>query len=173
MDVIKLTPPVPLDEGHHGDTFDCGIPALNDWLKQRALANQHNNVSRVFVSLDEHRNIRGYYALCAGEIRHESLNAKMRRNMPNPIPVVVLGRLAVDIRVQGRQLGRGLLRDAVLRAQQAAQHIGVRALIVHAKNPAAKTFYQHYGFCETPIDPLTLILPLTLPPTAFEALKIE
>lgn len=160
MGGLSINSPVSIDETHRFAGFDCGNIALNVWLEQRALSNHQKGASKVFVSVDENNAIQGYYALCAGEINHAALPRTFRQNMPNPIPVVVLGRLAVNQPVQGKQLGRGLLRDAFLRAQQASENIGIRAVVVHAIDDSAKAFYLQYGFVETPIHPLTLIMSL-------------
>lgn len=158
--VTALNRPVVIDETHQVETFDCGIVSLNAWLQHRALSNHRKGASRVFVSTDQSCHVQGYYALSAGEMRHEALSRKYRHNMPNPIPVVVLGRLAVNQSAQGQQLGRGLLEDAFLRVQQASEIIGIRALVVHAIDDNAKAFYLQYGFVETPIHQLTLIMAL-------------
>lgn len=155
-----LNRPVAITEIHHIEDFDCGVTSLNAWLQHRALSNHRKGASKVFVSTDENNHVQGYYALSAGEMRHEALSRKFRQNMPNPIPVVVLGRLAVSQSAQGRQLGRGLLQDAFLRTQQAGEIIGIRALVVHALDDNAKAFYLQYGFVETPMHPLTLIMGL-------------
>nr|WP_298641171.1 GNAT family N-acetyltransferase [uncultured Cardiobacterium sp.] len=153
--------PQPLQEQHHHENFDCGNEKMNLWLQHYALRNQTCGASRVFVCVDEMQHIQGYYALAAAEILHKDTPGNLKRNMPNPIPAVVLGRLAVNLTATRQGLGRGLLRDAFLRAQQAAEHIGIRAMVVHAINDEAKAFYMQYGFRESPIHPLTLITPLS------------
>ena len=152
-----LFAPQPLQEQHHHENFDCGNEKMNLWLQHYALRNQTCGASRVFVCVDETQHIQGYYALAAAEILHQDAPGNLKRNMPNPIPAVVLGRLAVNLPVARQGIGRGLLRDAFLRARQAAEHIGIRAMIVHAINDEAKAFYMQYGFRESPIHPLTLI----------------
>ncbi len=161
MERLKLSRPVAISEAHQTTGFDCGVVSLNTWLTQRAPHNHYRGASKVFVSIDEQNIIQGYYSLSAGEMRHEALSRKFRHNMPNPIPVVVLGRLAVNKKAQGKQLGRGLLQDAFLRATQASEIIGIRAMIVHAIDNHAKDFYLQYGFVETPMNPLTLIASLS------------
>jgi GNAT superfamily N-acetyltransferase len=145
---------------HHLDEFECGEPSLDEWLKRRALANQSSGASRTFVALDDDGRVRGYYALAAGAVSHESATSKVRRNMPDPVPVMVLGRLAVDRSAQGRQLGAALLQDAVKRAVSVSSNAGVRALLVHALHERAKQFYERYGFQSSPTHPLTLMLRL-------------
>lgn len=157
---LGLTAPEPLAEHHLLDEFDCGELILDDWLKRRARANQISGASRTFVVAGEDRRVYGYYALAAGAVTHQMATGGVRRNMPDPIPVMVLGRLAVDQRAKGCQLGGALLRDAVQRAIQVSRNAGVRALLVHALNEQARQFYEHYGFQVSPMDPLTLMLRL-------------
>ncbi len=155
-------PPVPLGPEHDCTAFDCGEPMLDDWLKKHALANQRSGASRTFVVTDAEGRVLAYYALAAGAVDHGEATGAIRRNMPDPIPVMVLGRLAVDRHQQGRKLGASLLKDAVLRCLAVAENAGVRALLVHAINDAAKAFYRHYGFAESPANRMTLML--RLPP---------
>ena len=157
---LLLGPPEPLTALHHLDEFECGEPSLDEWLKRRALANQSSGASRTFVVLDDGGRVRGYYALAAGAVSHESAISKVRRNMPDPVPVMVLGRLAVDRSAQGQQLGAALLQDAVKRAVAVSKNAGVRALLVHALHERAKQFYEHYGFRPSPTHSLTLMLRL-------------
>ena len=161
-----LSAPEPLCADHDLSAFACGEASLDDWLKRRALANQLSGASRTFVVLDENRFVVGYYALAAGAVAHERATGSIRRNMPDPIPVLVLGRLAVAQRAQGVKLGAALLQDAVLRAMAVSENAGVRALLVHALNESARAFYAHYGFQESPLDPLTLMLRLHGPTAA-------
>lgn len=158
---FELTPPEPLSATHTLTGFACGEPALDDWLLRRALANQLSGASRTFVVLDEDGRVVGYYALAAGGVSHHQATRGVRRNMPDPIPVLVLGRLAVDRNARGRKLGAALLQDAVKRTSGVALNAGVRALLVHALNDRAHAFYLHYGFQPSPIDPMTLMLRLT------------
>ncbi len=153
-----LSPPQALTENHRTDTFDCGEPILNDWLRRRALGNQHASASRSFVVVDEHSAVCAYYCLAAGAITHDQATGAIRRNMPDPIPVMVLGRLAVDRCHQGHHLGAALLKDAVQRAVKVSEQLGVRALLVHALNETAQQFYRHYGFQSSPIHSMTLTL---------------
>lgn len=148
-----------LNATHHLDDFDCGEEALNSWLKRNALKNQQNQASRTFV-ICQNNNVVGFYALAAGSVSHQFVSGGLRRNMPDPIPVVVLGRLAIDLAHQGQQLGAALLKDAVLRASAVSQQVGVKALLVHALNDKVKAFYLNYGFQVSPIDDLILLLKL-------------
>lgn len=148
-----------LNATHHLDDFDCGEEALNSWLKRNALKNQQNQASRTFV-ICQNNNVVGFYALAAGSVSHQFVSGGLRRNMPDPIPVVVLGRLAIDLTHQGQKLGAALLKYAVLRASAVSQQVGVKALLVHALNDKAKAFYLNYGFQVSPIDDLILLLKL-------------
>jgi predicted N-acetyltransferase YhbS len=157
---MKLHAPQPLTADHQLNTFNCGETSLDEWLKRRALLNQSNGASRTFVVVDESQLVMGYYALAAGAVHHQDATRSIRQNMPDPIPVMVLARLAVDIRTQGMQLGAGLLRDAVERSLAVAKNTGVRALLVHALHERAKQFYLYFGFQASPAHPLTLMLRL-------------
>ena len=157
---LPLTAPQPLLADHHLSAFACGELVLDEWLKRRALANQASGASRTFVVVDAQARVYGYYALAAGAVSHSVATSAVRRNMPDPVPVMVLARLAVDHRAQGIQLGAGLLQDAAHRAVAVSQNAGVRALLVHALNEQAKQFYAHYGFQASPLHPMTLLLRL-------------
>lgn len=157
---LRLSAPQPLAGVHLLGDFECGEPALDEWLKRRAMHNQLTGASRTFVVVDAEQRVRGYYAMAAGAVAQQLATSSVRRNMPEPIPVMVLGRLAVDRRVQGMKLGAALLRDAVNRAITVSRNTGVRALLVHALHERARQFYQHYGFQESPQHPMTLMLRL-------------
>jgi GNAT superfamily N-acetyltransferase len=155
----RLSAPQKLSPEHNLSTFHCGEPTLDDWLRRRALQNEESGASRTYVvCLGEQ--VVGYYALAAGAIAHAEVPGRIRRNMPDPVPVMVLGRLAVDLTLQGREVGRALLRDAVLRTLQAAEIAGIRAILVHAISERAKQFYLKAGFLESLLDPMTLVIPL-------------
>ena len=156
----KLLPPQPMKAEHRLEDFSCGEPALDEWLRRRALTNQTTGASRTFVVTDEAGQVLAYYAVAAGAVSHQQSPGSIRRNMPDPVPVMVLARLAVDQRLQGRQVGGALLKDALQRAVSVAQDIGIRALLVHALNDRARQFYSHYGFLPSPANPMTLMLPL-------------
>ncbi len=158
---MRLGPPEPLAASHRLDDFQCGEAALDDWLKRRALSNQSTGASRTFVVTDEGGHVRGYYAMAAGAVSHQLATGGVRRNMPDPVPVMVLARLAVDRRAQGLHLGAALLQDAVNRAVAVAHNAGVRALLVHALHERAKQFYEHYGSQSSPTHPMTLMLRLS------------
>lgn len=156
----KLGAPEPLGKNHRLAGFVCGEPSLDDWLLKRAAPNQLLGASRPFVVADGSGQVFGYYALAAGAVAHEQASGAIRRNMPDPVPVMVLARLAVDLQAQGLQLGGALLRDAVLRCTRVAQDAGVRALLVHALHDRAAQFYRHYGFQPSPTHAMTLMLRL-------------
>lgn len=140
--------------------FDCGESALNDWLHRRARVNQASGASRTYVLTTADGDLAGFYALAAGAIASQDVPGALRRNMPDPIPMIVLGRLAIGRPWQGQGVGVALLRDAVERAVAASRLIGVRGLLVHAISENAAAFYRRYGFIPTPVSPLTLVLPL-------------
>lgn len=154
-----ITAPEPITPSHLIEAFACGIPVLDDWLKRRALKNEVSGASRTFVVCHDEQVV-GYYALATGSVEHRDAPGKLRRNMPDPIPMMVLGRLAVDQQWQRAGIGRGLLKDAVLRSVSVSQQAGVRALLVHVLSEDAKTFYVRNGFLESPLDPMTLIISL-------------
>jgi GNAT superfamily N-acetyltransferase len=139
--------------------FSCSIDSLDDWLKRRALPNQVNGASRTYV-VSAGKRVVGYYCLASGALELNNTPASIRRNMPDPVPVAILGRLAVDKSYQGRRLGVALLQDAVVRTAQAAGILSMRGLLVHALSMEAKAFYEHHGFVASPTQPLTLILSL-------------
>lgn len=155
-----MSAPEPLTVDHLLDAFACGSSALDDWLKRRAMANHLAGACRTFVVADEEKRVLGYYGLAAGAVSHSMAPGAIRRNMPDPIPVMVLARLAVDRQVQGMKFGSGMLQDAVKRTVMVAEHAGVRALLVHALDEQAKQFYRHYGFVDSPVQPMTLMLRL-------------
>jgi GNAT superfamily N-acetyltransferase len=103
----------------------------------------------------------GYYALAAGAVAHTIATGKIKRNTPGPVPVMVIGRLAVDANLQGEGIGLALLRDAVLRTVQASEIAGIRAILVHAISERAQRFYERCGFAASPIDPMTLMIGVT------------
>lgn len=150
--------PERLNAHHIVKGFDSGVEVLDSWLKDTALKNEEKGASRTYVVADGDIVI-GYFCLAAGQITHQSAIGKVKRNMPNPIPVMVLGRLAVDKKWIGKGVGRGLVKEAILRTLQAAEIVGIKAIVVHAKADA-KEFYKHMGFTESPTEPLTLMLPL-------------
>jgi GNAT superfamily N-acetyltransferase len=156
---LPLTRPEPLAEIHDLDGFDSGVSSLDDWLKRRARPNQVSGASRTFV-LTEEKRVVGYYALASGGIAVAASAGRFRRNMPDPVPVAVLGRLAIDLAHQGKGLGRALFRDCAMRVAHAADSIGIRGIIVHAISDEARAFYVALGFDPAPGDPMTLMVTL-------------
>ena len=151
--------PTQLTEGHDLAGFDCGILSLDDWLKNRAMSNQRCGASRTYVLYQGNEAV-GYYCLATGAIDRDEAPGAIRRNIPDPIPVVVLGRLAVDRRFQNQRLGSAMLRDAVCRFVQVAEIAGAVALLVHPISENARGFYQSWGFRESSLEPMTLCLML-------------
>ena len=149
--------PAPLAAEHDLEQFNSGPPPLDGWLKRRARQPEAGGASRTYVTA-EGRRVVGYYSLAAGSVLHTEATGRVRRNMPDPVPAALLGRLAIDQGWQGRGLGSALLRDAVLRVVGAAGTIGVRALLVHAISEEAKAFYERWGFRASAIEPMTLMI---------------
>jgi len=153
---VKYEAPEALAAHHDTQSFACGVETLDRWLKQRALKNQATGASRAFV-LGEGRRVLAYYALASSAVTADEATGRVKRNMPDPIPVVVLGRLAIDKPLQGQGLGRALIRDACLRVMAAADAIGIRAMLVHALSEEAHAFYERIGFDSSPLDRMTLM----------------
>jgi GNAT superfamily N-acetyltransferase len=160
-----IGPPEKLSADHDLSAFDSGEPVLDDWLRRRARQNEESGASRTYVVCVGKR-VGGYYTLAVGAIAHAEAPGRIRRNMPDPVPAMVLGRLAVDKAHQGQGIGTGLLRDAVQRTMQAADIAGIRTVLVHAISETARRFYERYGFVASPVDPMTVMI------TVAEAAKI-
>ena len=156
---MQFLAPVPLSGQHQTEQFSCGVESLDAWLKRRALKNQVQGASRTYVVCQGDR-VMAYYAIASGVVTCNEATGRLRRNMPDPIPVVVLGRLGVDSTVHGQGLGRALVRDAAMRILQAAEVIGVRGMTVQALSDDAKVFYEHMGFEVSPIAPNLLMITL-------------
>jgi GNAT superfamily N-acetyltransferase len=153
-----LERPVLLDSAYDLSAFDCGVPALNDFLRKYALLNQRSHAARTYITTRQGKVV-GYYTLAAGSVRREEATARVAKGLANhPIPVILLARLAIDLSEQGKGLGKALLKDALLRTSQAGDLIGCRALLVHAKDEAARAFYRRFGFESSPIDEFHLYL---------------
>lgn len=155
----NLSPPVPISDEHILANFDCGELSLNEWLQKRALKNQTSGASRCFVLCNNNKVI-GYYSLSAGAINHNAAPKPLRRNIPDPLPVLLLGRLAIDKNYHNKGLGSALLRDAMLRAVSVASDTGVFAILVHALSEQARRFYLSRGFVESPLQTMTLMMTL-------------
>ncbi len=164
-EISGLLPPEPLADHHDISDFHSGEASLDDWLKRRARANQVSGASRTYVVCQDlasnDKCVIGYYALASGVVTVESAPGRFRRNMPNPIPVAVLARLAVDRDWHGRGIGRALFRDAARRVAQAADAIGIRGIVVQAISEEAKNFYLALGFDASPSDPMMLMVTLS------------
>ena len=158
-----LNPPTLLSDTHDLESFSSGVSGLDDWLLRRARANQVSGASRTYVVTADKDRVIGYYALAAGALATTEATTRFKRNMPDPIPVAILGRLAIDQSYQGQGLGTALLKDCVLRVRQAASILGLRGLVVHALSDEAKAFYETFGFVAGKGDPMTLLLSLAEP----------
>tara|TARA_R110000782_G_scaffold89308_23_gene171879 strand:- start:1270 stop:1776 length:507 start_codon:yes stop_codon:yes gene_type:complete len=157
----KIAAPTLLSAEHLTSGFCCGDASLDDWLIKRALKNQYSGASKTFVICEAKSRVIGFYALATGSVERNLATSNLSRGMPDPIPVIILGRLAVDENFKGRKLGASLLKDAILRTLAIANSVGVRALLVHALSEEAKRFYLKYGFKESPIEPMTLMISIT------------
>lgn len=153
----KITKPVPITDEHDLTDFDCGNAIMNNWLKDRALANQHKfSITQVVC---EKSKVIAYYTLSLGSVNRSDMTRKIKTNAPDRIPVMVLGRLAVTTNWQGKGIAKHLLKEAMLKTIEVSYTAGTRGLIVQAIDDKAEAFYKHYGFLETQVD-LTLLLPL-------------
>jgi GNAT superfamily N-acetyltransferase len=153
-----LGQPTPLDRSHDLSSFDCGVPALNDYLRKFAYANHQNRSARTYVAA-RGACVVGFYTLAAGSVRPEDASPRTAHGLDQyPVPVILLARLGVDVREQGRGLGKALLKDAILRAAQASDLIGSRAILTHAKDERARSFYARFGFEPSPVDEYHLYL---------------
>jgi len=154
----NLSPIEKLTADHDLSAFDCGKPALNDWLRRFALTNQQNDSARTYV-LHRARKVVGYYSLSAGAVRKEESPARIAKGLArHPIGAILLARLAVDRNERGKGLGKELLVDALSRAMAAADAIGARAILVHAIDEEAAAFYKNFGFEPSPLEPRQLML---------------
>ena len=154
-----LSPPVPLAAHHDLSGFDCGVPALNDWLRQRALKSESRSARSYVVCAD--LSVAAYFCISAGSVERAAAPRKLRRNAPESIPVALIGRLAVSRAYAGKGLGADILADALRRIVVASQSIGIAAVLVHAKDDAARAFYKkHAEFIEYPADSRILYLPM-------------
>lgn len=149
--------PVPLNTGHDLSYFSCGEPSLDEWLSRRAFPNQIAEASKTYVIV-ENKFVVGYYCLAAGSVSPASVTGRIRRNMPDPLPAIIIGRLAVSLSHQGRGLGATLLNNALERSLQAAEILGCRAILVSAINKTAAAFYDKAGFIPSPVNPLLYMM---------------
>jgi len=153
----RISSPERLNADHDLTQFSCGEASLDHWLRNRALQNEKSGASRSYVVCADCYVV-GYYALAAGAVAHTEATTRVKRNMPDPVPVILIGRLAVDSHFQGRGIGADLLRDAVLRSLQAAEIAGIRAILVSAISAEAKKFYERFGFIPSTANPQTLMI---------------
>lgn len=156
----KLRTPEPLTNRHDLEQFECGKSVLDKWLVNQALENEKRGASRTYVVCEDDTRVIGYFCLANGSVAKDETPGKLGHRMPDPIPVILLGRLAVDQNYQGLGIGKGMLRDAFFRARKAAELSAARALLVHSLDDEAKQFYQRHGFAESPMDAHTLMLSL-------------
>jgi GNAT superfamily N-acetyltransferase len=155
--VGALRAPEPLTAQHAVDQFACGKEVLDRWLKNQALENEKRGASKTYVVCDGDIRVVAYFCLANGSVSKKATPGKLKRRMPEPIPVILLGRLAVDEQYHGRGIGRGMLQDAFFRARRAAEISAARALLVHALDEEAKQFYIRHGFIESPADEYQLM----------------
>lgn len=154
---MGVTAPTRLLPEYELDAFDCGNVDLNEWLHRRARTNEAQGASRTYVVCNGQQVV-AYYCLAVGSVEQNVAVGRVKRNMPNPIPVMIIGRLAVDRSLHGQGFGRGLLKDAVLRTVAASEIAGIRAILVHAISDEAKAFYEKHGFRPSPVHPMTLMM---------------
>ena len=146
---------------HLLEGFDCGRQALNEWLIHRALNNQASGTSRTWVVVEVgSREVVAFYASATASILRSSTPQRMRRNQPTEVPAILLARMAVDARHQGYGLGAAILKHFMLKAIEVAKSVGARLLVIRAKDDEARSFYSHYGFVESPLDPLVMVMVL-------------
>lgn len=157
----KLTQPVPLRPGHKIVGFDCGEEVLNQWMIKWALRAADERTANTFV-VCRGRRVVAYYSLCTASISHALCTSSLRRNAPDPVPALLLARLAVAKDEQRSQIGRHLLRDAMMRSVRAARHVAARTLLVDALNDRAVVYYKRHGFLELPMDPSGTVIRLHL-----------
>jgi GNAT superfamily N-acetyltransferase len=152
--------PEPLSRRHIYEGFDCGESSLDEWLRRFARAVQASGSARVFVTTADGKTVAGFYALAASQVEPPAATPRTGKGEPErrPIPAILLARLAVGRKHQGKGVGRSLLQDAVLRCLQAADSIGARLILVHAQNEAARSWYEQFGFEPSPTDPLHLMM---------------
>jgi GNAT superfamily N-acetyltransferase len=161
---LTYSGPILLTSGHRLEGFDCGEPALNDWLARRALGNQAAGTSRTWVVIDEPAGmVVAYYASSTASVIRATAPRRIARDQPADLPAILLGRMAVDHHHQGKGLGGAMLKHFMTKAIEVSEIVGVRLVLVHAKDEQAKDFYRRHGFIESPLDPLTLMM--LLPPT--------
>jgi predicted GNAT family N-acyltransferase len=160
----------PLARKHDRENFDCGVSALNDYLRRQAAQDVRRSIGRVYVAHEiSSIKVLGYYTLSAASFSKKNLPEKEEKRLPHyPVPAALLGRLAVDRKYQGKKVGKYLLFDAFHRVLQATETLAAYAIIVDAKGNKARSFYEHYGFLRFPDTPYRLFIPLETLRLAFE-----
>lgn len=156
--LAAILAPTPLLPTHDLSRFDCGKIPLNDWIQNTALSSEGRS-ARCYVAL-QRNSVIGFYCLSTGAVQHDGAPRVLRRNLPNPTPIVIIGRLAVDKSYQSKGIGRALLKDALLRVTKASELVGVRAVLVHTVDQEAVPFYARYGFRAFPMGNQSLFLPV-------------
>lgn len=154
----QIEPPVHLEATHSLEKFDCGNAEMNNWLRRRALRNEEGASRTYVVTPANSTDVIAFYTLAMGTIMHEHALGKVKRNMPDPIPAMLLGRLAVDKAWQGKGIGDGMLKAAILKSLAISNEVGVQALFVHALDETAAGFYRRHGFYASPVNPLTMMI---------------
>ena len=155
---MGISTPTLLTNEHQTSTFQCGVEELDTWLTKQALKSQKRGTARVYVVTEtENQQVVGYYAIAMGSVSRAAAFSTLRRNSPDPIPMVILARLGVDNTYQGRGIAAGLLKDCVIRSVQAMSAVGGAGILVHAIDSTAQTFYKKFGFKESTFDPLILM----------------
>ncbi|MBM3610822.1 MAG: GNAT family N-acetyltransferase [Alphaproteobacteria bacterium] len=155
----KFLSPLLLNEAYNSSTFDCGVGSLNEYIKKYALQHQQSQGSRTYVAIHDNNNIAGYFTLAYGSVSSEEVPERVGRGLGRyPIPIMVLARLAVDQKLKGQGLGKSLLKQALLKTLNASEIAGLRAIVVHAKDTTAQSFYKHYGFTSSSLDELHMFL---------------
>lgn len=172
MGTVNYSPPQRISQTHILESFDCGEISLNDWLQKRSLKNDLGDASRTYVVCCENTVV-AYYSLHLGCIQHSEAVRKIKRNMPNPIPAIVLGRLAVDVNHQGQGLARALIKDMFLRSLQVSDLAGNKAVLVKALNDKVAAFYQSFGFVPSKTDPLLLMKAISEVRASFNSINID
>lgn len=155
---MGITPPSLLTEQHKLSGFTCGNQILDEWLLKKAYKSQKRNHTKVYVVTDsESHQVVGFYAIAMGSVYRNDAIGPLRRNSPNPIPMVVLARLGVHDNYQGCGIGVALLKDCVVRSMRAMEVVGGAGILVHAIDESAKQFYKKFGFVESQFAPMTLM----------------
>lgn len=158
----KFSPSKSLDKSHDRDSFDCGVELLNEYLKKYALQNQKKDAGRTYVVTNKENRIVGYYSLVFGSVSQEETTSEVSAGLGRyRIPVILLARLAIDVVEKGKGLGKALVRDALIRALRASEIAGLRAVLVHAKDESAKSFYQKLGFVSAPHNEFHLFMKMS------------